>query len=52
MPATQSLVLTGTALADASAATDCDTAGCAAPPAGQPASCGSARPTATRGRRT
>ncbi|MFI1286491.1 amidase domain-containing protein [Streptomyces sp. NPDC020858] len=35
MPATQSLVLTGTTLADAPAATDCDTAGCATPSAGQ-----------------
>ncbi|MFD3937740.1 amidase domain-containing protein [Streptomyces sp. NPDC058611] len=35
MPARQSLAITGTALAGASAATDCDTPGCATPPAGQ-----------------
>ncbi|MFC9814064.1 amidase domain-containing protein [Streptomyces virginiae] len=35
MPATQSLVLTDTALTAVSTATDCDTAGCATAPAGE-----------------
>ncbi|CAM5529663.1 hypothetical protein SAVIM40S_00088 [Streptomyces avidinii] len=35
MPATQSLTLTGAALAGTSAPTDCDTPGCATPPADQ-----------------